>query len=100
MTDPYRNLDLDALEFTDEPAEAPTPAADEDDAMVVRTYRLPLALDEKLKTLAAQRDIKVATLIRDLVMREIAAAEGDHAVRLSDVQAAVASVLARLPHAS
>jgi hypothetical protein len=44
------------LTFSEEPAELP-PQAGAEESMVVRSLRLPLSLDHRLKAVAAQRGV-------------------------------------------
>jgi hypothetical protein len=57
---------METLTFTDEPATLP-PAADAD-VMVVRSLRLPLALETRARAVASARHVPYTTLIREWII--------------------------------
>jgi predicted DNA-binding protein len=57
---------MDALTFTDEPATLP-PVPDAD-VMVVRSLRLPLALETRARAVATARGVPYTTLIREWII--------------------------------
>jgi predicted DNA-binding protein len=71
------------------------PAADVDDddePMVVRSLRMPLELDRRLKAAAAARGLPVSQLVRDWVELELAALENDQPISRADALRALAAV--------
>lgn len=57
---------MDALTFTDEPAVLP-PVPDAD-TMVVRSLRLPLALETRARAVATSRNVPYTALIREWII--------------------------------
>ena len=99
MTDPTAPgvepapVDMLGLTFTDAPVDDLPPAAGPDDVKVVRSYRLPVDLDQWINETAAAKGIKPSTLVRDLLeLGRAAYQDADRAVSLADVLRALASV--------
>jgi predicted DNA-binding protein len=95
MTDlPERTEDvppfMDGLKFSDETAELPPPATDP--VMVVRSLRLPVELDQRLKAAAAGRGIPMSTLVREWIELELTALEQDQPISRADALRALASL--------
>jgi predicted DNA-binding protein len=83
---------LDNLQFTDEPTAAPPPPADTTTVMVVRSLRLPLDLDQRLKTAAAARGVPTSTLVRDWIELELTALDNDQPISRADALRALATL--------
>ena len=61
-------------------------------AVVVRSLRLPSALDRRLRAVAGQRGIPASTLVRQWVEAELAALEDDQLISRADAVRALATV--------
>ncbi len=94
-----KDLETGALTYDDSLPVPELPKATENNVMVVKTFRLPMRLDEQLKAIAERRGVDVSALLRDWVAEMVAADSADVPVSLADVIRAVAS-LRPLPHAS
>jgi predicted DNA-binding protein len=95
MTDlPHRPEDvqplMDGLQFSDEPAQLPPRPGDE--VMVVRSLRLSLDLDKRLKAAAGARGVPMSTLVREWIELELAALEQDQPISRADALRALASL--------
>lgn len=95
MTDlPERREDvqpfMDGLQFSEETAELPPPPGDT--VMVVRSLRLPLELDRRLKTAAEARGIPMSTLVREWIELELTALEQDQPISRADALRALAAL--------
>ena len=90
-------VDMFGLTFADRTVEVPVEdvpaAAAPDDVKVVRSYRLPVDLDQWINQTATAKGIKPSTLVRDLLeLGRAAYQDADRAVSLADVLRALASV--------
>lgn len=94
-----KDLEAGAVTYDDALPVPELPNATEDNVMVVKTFRLPVRLDEQLKTIAERRGVDVSALLREWVAEMVAADAADVPVSLADVMRAVAS-LRPLPRAS
>ena len=95
MTDlPDRTEDvqalMDGLQFSDEPVELPPRPADT--VMVVRSLRLPLDLDKRLKAAAEARGVPTSTLVREWIELELTALEHDQPISRADALRALAAL--------
>jgi predicted DNA-binding protein len=83
---PQRSEDLqplmDGLEFGEEAAQVPPPPGSE--VMVVRSLRLSLELDTRLKAAAQARGVPMSTLIREWIELELVALEQDQPISRAD----------------
>ncbi|HVQ91526.1 MAG TPA: hypothetical protein VMU51_10865 [Mycobacteriales bacterium] len=93
LPDRAEDLDpfLDGLQFTDDPAPL-LPPADTSTVMVVRSLRLPLDLDQRLKTAAAARGVHTSTLIREWIELELTALDNDQPISRADALRALATL--------
>jgi predicted DNA-binding protein len=84
---------LDSLEFGPDAPEGqlPPPGAP---VMVVRSLRLPVALDARVKAAAEQRGVPTSTLIREWIEQELAALDHDEPISRADALRALAGVRA------
>ena len=82
---------MDELQFSDEPAQLPPRPADTT-VMVVRSLRLPLELDRRLKAAAAKRGVAMSTLVREWIELELAALEQDQPISRADALRALAGL--------
>jgi predicted DNA-binding protein len=94
MTDlPERTEDvplfMDGPKFS-ETAELPPPATDP--VMVVRSLRLPVELDQRLKAAAVGRGIPMSTLVREWIKLELTALEQDQMISRADALRALATL--------
>lgn len=81
---------LDGLEFGDgAPGELPPPGAP---VMVVRSLRLPVELDQRLKAAAERRGIPMSTLVREWIELELTALEDDQPISRADALRALAAL--------
>jgi predicted DNA-binding protein len=69
---------LDDLRFSEEPAQPPPRPGDA--VMVVRSLRLPLEVDKRMKAAAAARNVPMSTLVREWIELELAALEQDQPI--------------------
>jgi predicted DNA-binding protein len=95
MTDlPQRSEDvqpfMDGLEFSAEAAQVPPPPGSE--VMVVRSLRLSLDLDTRLKAAAQARGVPMSTLIREWIELELVALEQDQPISRADALRALAAL--------
>jgi len=82
---------MDSLTFTDRPADLP-PAAESTEVMVVRSLRLPLELDRRLKAAAQARGVAMSTLLREWIELELAGLERDQPISRADALRALAAL--------
>jgi predicted DNA-binding protein len=82
---------MNNLAFSDEPAELPPPPGPEE-TMVVRSLRLPLGLDRRLKAAAAARGVAMSTLLREWIELELAVLEHDRPISRADALRALATL--------
>ncbi|CAA9287172.1 MAG: hypothetical protein AVDCRST_MAG41-4084 [uncultured Corynebacteriales bacterium] len=61
-------------------------------AVVVRSLRLPLQLDRRLRAVAERRGIPASTLVRQWVEAELVALEDDQLISRADAARALAAV--------
>lgn len=61
-------------------------------AVVVRSLRLPLQLDRRLRAVAERRGIPASTLVRQWVESELVALEDDQLISRADAVRALAAV--------
>ncbi|WP_431971687.1 CopG family transcriptional regulator [Nocardia sp. bgisy134] len=71
------------LEYSDEPVELP-PTPGPEGIMVSRSLKMPIELDARIKTAAADRGITQSMLMRQLLETGLAAIEHDHPISLTD----------------
>ena len=95
MTDlPDRTEDvqplMDGLQFKDEPVELPPRPGDT--IMVVRSLRLPVDLDKRLKVAAEARGVPMSTLVREWIELELTALEQDQPISRADALRALAAL--------
>ena len=95
MTDlPDRTEDvqalMDGLQFSDEPVELPPRPGDT--VMVVRSLRLPVDLDKRLKAAAEARGVPMSTLVREWIELELTALEQDQPISRADALRALAAL--------
>jgi hypothetical protein len=86
-------VDMDSLEFFDEPVELPPPLRSNEEVKVVRSYRIPLGLDQWLTAQAKARGRTNSDLVRELLelgRHTIDAA--DRPISLADAIRALATV--------
>lgn len=81
---------MDGLTFSEESAELP-PAPTEP-VMVVRSLRLPVDLDQRLKRAARSRGVPMSTLVREWIELELAALENDQPISRADALRALAAL--------
>jgi len=81
---------MDGLRFSDEPVQPP-PRAD-DAVMVVRSLRLPLEMDKRLKAAAVARGVPMSTLVREWIELELTALEQDQPISRADALRALAAL--------
>ena len=81
---------MDGLTFSGEPAEAPPAPAPGTEPMVVRSLRLPLALDRRLRAVAEARGVPMSTLVREWIELELAGLEHDEPISRADALRALA----------
>ena len=67
--------------------------------VVVRSLRLPLELDRRLRTVAERRGIPASTLVRQWVELELVALEDDQLISRADAARALAAVRPSSPEA-
>jgi predicted DNA-binding protein len=60
--------------------------------MVVRSLRLPVELDQRVKTAARRRGVPTSTLVREWIEVELAALEDDRPISRADALRALARV--------
>lgn len=81
---------MDGLQFSTEPAELPPPPGGA--VMVVRSLRLPLDLDRRLKAAAEARGASMSTLVREWIELELTALEHDQPISRADALRALAAL--------
>ena len=81
---------MDDLTFSDRPAELPPVPTDA--TMVVRSLRLPLDLDRRVKAAAAARNVPMSTLVREWIELELTALENDQPISRADALRALATL--------
>ena len=84
---------LDSLKFGSDVAdgELPPPGTP---VMVVRSLRLPIELDARVKAVSAERGVPASTLIREWIEQELAALDHDEPISRADALRALAGVRA------
>jgi len=97
MTDlPQRPEDvpmfMDGLTFGGEPSQIPPAPAAGDEAMVVRSLRLPLELDRRLTAAAEARGVSMSMLVREWIDLELVALEHDQPISRADALRALAAL--------
>ncbi len=83
---------MDGLTFEGEPAEVPPVPAAGEEAMVVRSLRLPLELDRRLKAAAEARGLSMSMLVREWIDLELAGLEHDQPISRADALRALAAL--------
>jgi hypothetical protein len=68
------------------------PPPPEGEPMVVRSLRLPLALDRRIKAAATARQVSVSTLLREWIELGLAALKNDQPISRADALRALASL--------
>jgi predicted DNA-binding protein len=95
MSDPSEDVAgfIDSLEFQGDVSEGelPPPGAP---VMVVRSLRLPVELDARVKAAAEQRGVPTSTLIREWIEQELTALDHDEPISRADALRALAGVRA------
>jgi predicted DNA-binding protein len=96
MTDrPGRREDvrayMESLGFGADPAEDELPPRDAP-VMVLRSLRLPVDLDQRVKAVARRRGVPTSTLVREWIEVELAALEDDQPISRADALRALAGV--------
>jgi hypothetical protein len=91
-------IDVNALTFTTEAAELPPPL--EGEAMVPRSFRLPVSLDTRLRQAAATAGVDRSELVRQLLEQGLATLEADSGQDILLSRAQILRMLASLPPAS
>jgi predicted DNA-binding protein len=81
---------MDGLQFSTEPAELPPRSGDT--VMVVRSLRLPVELDKRLKAAAEARGVPMSTLVREWIELELTALEQDQPISRADALRALAAL--------
>ncbi len=81
---------MDGLQFSDEPAELPPRPGDT--VMVVRSLRLSVELDKRLKAAAEARGVPMSTLVREWIELELTALEQDQPISRADALRALAAL--------
>lgn len=84
---------VESLEYGADAAEdeLPPPGAP---VMVVRSLRLPVELDTRVKAAAEQRGVPTSTLIREWIEQELTALDHDEPISRADALRALAGVRA------
>jgi predicted DNA-binding protein len=82
---------MESLEFDGEADESELPPRDAP-VMVVRSLRLPFALDQRLKAAAQRRGVPTSTLVREWIELELTALEDDQPISRADALRALASL--------
>jgi len=81
---------MDGLQFGEDAVQLPPPAGDT--VMVVRSLRLPLELDQRVKAAAASRGLPMSTLLREWIELELAGLEQDQPISRADALRALAGL--------
>jgi predicted DNA-binding protein len=81
---------MDGLQFSTAPAELPPRPGDT--VMVVRSLRLPVELDKRLKAAAEARGVPMSTLVREWIELELTALEHDQPISRADALRALAAL--------
>lgn len=84
---------MESLEFGAHAPEDELPPAGAP-VMVVRSLRLPVEVDARVKAAAAQRGVSTSTLIREWIEQELAALDHDEPISRADALRALAGVRA------
>jgi predicted DNA-binding protein len=82
---------MESLEFGAEVTEGELPPAGAP-VMVVRSLRLPVELDGRVKAVAEQRGVPTSTLIREWIELELTALDHDEPISRADALRALARV--------
>ncbi len=81
---------MDGLQFSNQPAELPPRPGDT--VMVVRSLRLSVELDKRLKAAAEARGVPMSTLVREWIELELTALEQDQPISRADALRALAAL--------
>lgn len=81
---------MDGLRISEETAE--TPPVPDGPVMVVRSLRLTLDLDRRVKAAAEARGVPTSTLVREWIELELAALEDDRPISRADALRALATL--------
>jgi predicted DNA-binding protein len=82
---------MDRLRFGPD-VEAPPPPDADHPVMVVRSIRMPLELDSRVKTAATARGLTVSQMLREWAELELAALEQDRPISRADALRALAAL--------
>jgi predicted DNA-binding protein len=82
---------MDSLDFGAEATDDELPPAGAP-VMVVRSLRLPVELDQRVKAAARKRGVPTSTLVREWIEVELAALEDDRPISRADALRALARV--------
>lgn len=74
------------------PVDVPPVADVDDEPMVVRSVRMPLGLDRRLKAAATARGVPVSQLLREWAELELATLEHDQPISRADALRALAAI--------
>jgi hypothetical protein len=86
-------VDMDTLTFLDEPAELPPALQPGEEVKVVRSYRIPLGLDQWLTEQAKARGTTNSDLVRELLeLGRHTLETADRPISLADAIRALATV--------
>jgi len=91
---------MDGLEFGGAPGEVPPVVEVGEEPMVVRSLRLSLGLDRRLKAAAESRGVPMSTLIREWIELELAGLEDDQPISRADALRAVAALRPAAPRSA
>ncbi|GAB0108405.1 hypothetical protein JMUB6875_74210 [Nocardia sp. JMUB6875] len=86
---------LDNLTFDEGAPEPDLPGADTP-VTVLRTVRLPYAMDQRIRAEADHRGMSMSDLIRDFLTIELAALDDDTPISRADARRALSAALANL----
>ena len=81
---------MDGLTFSEETAELPPRPTEP--VMVVRSLRLPVDLDQRVKAAAQGRGVAMSALVREWIELELTALEQDQPISRADALRALASL--------
>ncbi|MEU1431152.1 hypothetical protein ABZ412_29200 [Nocardia sp. NPDC005746] len=86
---------LDSLTFDEDAPEPDIPGPDTP-VTVLRTVRLPYAMDQRIRAEADHRGVSMSDLIRDFLTIELAALDDDTPISRADARRALSAALANL----
>jgi hypothetical protein len=66
---------LEGLRFSDDPVDADLPAIGDDEPLVVRSLRLPVAMETRIRAIATAQGVPVTVLTREWIVAGLAVAE-------------------------